>query len=852
LCTYCGVRGHEEKVCNKKKADEQAGRPAPTNSVSEAARRAELMSQLAALESKPAATKYLVTDEPSNSELFTDASAISDILDTEPQIPQETVPRAGGEIYGQVLAQEGFTDNEGNKRIVAYATQGYIDHLDSLMTDMEADQGLIQDDWKDSEGRPFATDEQWADIEAFLKTRFLPSSASAQTPPLAPVEPFSSAKNTLMIGQASNSTTTAIQESSAKIDLDPSTINSEYTAVDGDPIAPVYNVLATEADKGTNKIIISLCDGIGGGAAALVAAGVHDVTQYIGVENNLTARKIAKHANPKTDIFPGINHEWHQDISNITEADIAALPANSVVGLIAGTPCGDFSKNRLLPSTAPYIEARRKQAKDKGGKYFVTKFPRKGLNGKQGGLFRTAIQIWRWVKIHHPHATCFFENVVFNDMEDDWKEVNATLGEPLVINSMDYSTTARNRAYWTSHDGVKADPNKGMVDAGPIDPNSCMNDDRKIDTYVAKGVTKVRPMGASWGGDPEKPQAQSNRKVWVHDPKHPGTPQDLHVTEAEKLHGMKADQTAAPGVSPLERIRCVGAGWDINIVKMLFGTIFRGNDAPQPSPSGHVNALASGAEIFHLPAKLPKLHKDFLEEHLKLKDTPGYLDGVSTSTLAYLVALEKHPEAVTMCTAHHTRTTSPINTVLKGSVIDSGAARHVCKSIEIEDATRSTRLCGFNGSHEWTEGKGYLPIVTTTQGGHQVQMDIQDVDKFSNSATNLLSMGKLIMEESWTIHISKAESYAILPGGERVTLYFNEDKVLCLQHDTRTGREAMKIPSSTATLAGMIFTPHNGDHYSKHASTSADGFSSNNPYDILSTNPEYDDQGFLIDDGQLW
>ena len=114
--------------------------------------------------------------------------------------------------------------------------------------------------------------------------------------------------------------------------------------------------------------------------------------------------------------------------------------------LLAGTPCGDFSKNRLLPSTAPYIEARRKQAKDKGGKYFVTKFPRKGLNGKQGGLFRTAIQIWRWVKIHHPHATCFFENVVFNDMEDDWKEVNASLGEPLVINSMDYSTTARNRA----------------------------------------------------------------------------------------------------------------------------------------------------------------------------------------------------------------------------------------------------------------------------------------------------------------------------------------------------------------------------------------------------------------------
>ena len=58
------------------------------------------------------------------------------------------------------------------------------------------------------------------------------------------------------------------------------------------------------------------------------------------------------------------------------------------------------------------------------------------------------------------------------------------------------------------------------------------------------------------------------------------------MTEAEKLYGLKADQTAAPGVSPLERIRCISAGWDINIVKMLFGTIFRGNDASQPSPSG--------------------------------------------------------------------------------------------------------------------------------------------------------------------------------------------------------------------------------------------------------------------------
>jgi hypothetical protein len=176
----------------------------------------------------------------------------------------------------------------------------------------------------------------------------------------------------------------------------------------------------------------------------------------------------------------------------------------------------------------------------------------------------------------------------------------------------------------------------------------------------------------------------------------------------------------------------------------------------------------------------------------------------------------------------------------------------VCKAIEIEDATRSTRLCGFNGSHEWTEGKGYLAITATTQGGHNVQMDIKDVDKFSNSATNLLSMGKLVMEEGWTIHVSKADTYAVLPGGERVTLYFNEDKVLCLKHDTRTGRDAIKIPDSAATLTGMIFDSHVGEHHPERTNSSAAGLSSPNIYNILDVDTEYDDQGLQIDDGQVW
>ena len=507
-CGYCGVKGHKEEICNKKRADQQKEKAAPANSVSDAARRADLMSQLAALESKPEATKYVVADpEPPSSERVAYTPTID--ITSELQGPLHALPGTGAEIYGQVLVQEGLTDSEGKKLNVDYGSQDYLSHLDSLMSDICAEQSLtkshqvtltstdaparatgdaeagavdqgkspfhrsdstpeseaplnqmdgktgctkVLNDWEASEcGQP-ADQERNQGFEGFLKSRLSPSSTTASTPPPVEGVDLSLAKMPSVATLGPPATPVVIQEGSAKTNLEPPRScfhDFERTTVGEGPKFPILNVNSAEPDKGAHKVFISLCDGIGGGATALTAAGVHDVTRYIGVEIDATARKIAQHANPKTDIFPGIDHGWHQDIKNITEADIAALPANSVAGFIAGTPCGDFSKNRLLPSTAAYVEGRLKQARDDGGKYIVTKFPRRGLNGKHGGLFRTAIQIWRWVKKHHPNATYFFENVVFNDMNDDWAEVNAALGEPLVINSLDYSTTARNRAYCT-------------------------------------------------------------------------------------------------------------------------------------------------------------------------------------------------------------------------------------------------------------------------------------------------------------------------------------------------------------------------------------------------------------------
>lgn len=608
------------------------------------------------------------------------------------------------------------------------------------------------------------------------------------------------------------------------------------------PSAPIYSVGPGSVDQGAQNIIISLCDGIGCAAMALQEAEV-PTSRYIAVELDAKARSIASHANPKTDHFPGVDHSWHNDINDITEKHIAAFPKNSIKAIVGGTECSDFSKKRLLPSTEAFKAARLKQARDSGGKYLPNSVPRQGLNGKKGSTFRTAIKILRWVKKYNPDVVFLFENVEFKDMADDWAEVNSALGEPLIINSHDYSTTARNRAWWHNGQALREDPKKGMGDAGPIDPNSCMDGDRVVDTYIANGQTKVRPLGASWGGDPQNPESQSNRKTWVHDPKHPGHPQELHVTEAEKLHGLKPGSTAAPDATPLNRMRAIGGGWDLNIAIPLVKALFDNHHQPINYASPLVSEKARG-----LPEKLTSGHFDTL----KTLRNPKVRENLSRDSLAFYVALRQHPEALayegTVNSADDAESSS-VNMVLRGSIIDSGASKHVCKAIELEDATRSTRLCGFEGTHVWTEGKGYMPIQTTTQTGNTVQLDIGDVDQYSGTELNLLSMGKLI-HDGWTIHCSKSDTYGILPDGERISLYFNAENVLCFKHDKRSGRAAARIPGSAATFAALSEDARPGAHMTKWGPRQGKPLISSNTYAALESSTKYNDSKYWIDDGQ--
>ena len=81
-------------------------------------------------------------------------------------------------------------------------------------------------------------------------------------------------------------------------------------------------------------------------------------------------------ANPKDDIFPGIEHglNGHHDIFYISEDQISALPKDSIALLSFAGMCNDFSKLRLLPDRLDYKGPPRKPGVD----------PRRGLDGKYG------------------------------------------------------------------------------------------------------------------------------------------------------------------------------------------------------------------------------------------------------------------------------------------------------------------------------------------------------------------------------------------------------------------------------------------------------------------------------------
>ena len=535
------------------------------------------------------------------------------------------------------------------------------------------------------------------------------------------------------------------------------------------PVPTEDRLLST--GMGHQSVVLSLCDGIGGLAASLKKAGITNVTRYIAVENDETARKIAKHAHPRTEDFCGIDHDTIHDIFDIDEAWIAAFPKGSLILVSGGGECKDFSRLRLLRRTTGKGKYRIVYKDTKPGEDDRDTDPRPGLRGPSGRTVLQIIKIWQWAIKHHPNAALLKENVVFNDMACDWQFVNANLGEPLTINSQDWSTTKRNRAYWHNCEALRSEP-LAWVEEGmrPIDPDSCMDKGRTIVKYSANGRDCVRPLSASWTGDPANPVCATQKKNLVVDEKSPGEYFDIRPIEAERLMGFPEDSTDAPGVTAKDRLKALGNSWDINVTAPLIKKILTTTDRVTQMSMMVPKVLTEGDRMQYESAKL------FFTSTAEVK--ANLLKRVTDEQLCKMTALySRYPNGL------------PVMMGYAGSCVDSGAGRHVCQNTVVTNADETVRLKGFDSSTAWTSGKGYLPARVKDHNGNHIDVDVVDVENFPNAAAELLSMGKLI-RAGWEFRLNAQDLQATIPGGHRVQLELNNENVLMIPHTLRQGRDS--------------------------------------------------------------
>ena len=241
-------------------------------------------------------------------------------------------------------------------------------------------------------------------------------------------------------------------------------------------------VAMKERDK---KVILTLFDGAGGLGMSLNELGKLDLSQQriVSCENHKGARLVCDSTNRKEDGSPMIDHNWCQDVMDITEQKIVDL--GDIILVAGGAPCGDYSRKRNL--------------RQRNGKMPTTD-QRSGFKGKTGILFKQMVKIWRWVKKHNPNCDYFIENVVFDDMKE-WIYICDAFGEPTVVNSKYQSFTARRRAYWTSF----KIPRKGMLYEARQWQTECHDADKEcmgpgrtsVKDQLKDGQLLIRPLGGS-------------------------------------------------------------------------------------------------------------------------------------------------------------------------------------------------------------------------------------------------------------------------------------------------------------------------------------------------------------------
>ena len=532
---------------------------------------------------------------------------------------------------------------------------------------------------------------------------------------------------------------------------DGNTVDDEYLlcaqlmAKAADLVVPKYGIVNTIATDNVSDMVsdglwVSLCGGMD--TLALVAKELSIApSRYVSVETATAARKVGQAANPKTDTFPGIDHGWANDVSLITKEMVVSLGPVSMLGM--GAPCQDHSKCRLLP--ARFASDRK-----------VVKRP--GFNGDKGKVFKQGVQVIQWMLEVNPAMIFIVENVDFSDMKEDMAWIAAQLGVEPVL--MDGGYTRRKRLFWTNLE-LPADI---ALCVPTLDPDQCMDTGR---TLVRHNKGYVATICGSWTGDVNNPVANTRLPILVIDEKYSEL-QQLRVHEAELLMGMPKGCTSGNGITAIMRLRCIGNAWDVKTVSLIV-CVYRMQRKLKPC----IKMSLSKSD------KLLQMSLIVMQSIMGEQELATVLSKYNkTDQVRFLLLLNQwhgqHPKIVNSC---------------RGSILDSGSARHINNKVVVTNLDDAVPLKGFNGSVSWTSGSGTMPIVLQDQvSGNKVTMHVDNVDKVDSNSEPILSLGKLLrlgVDFHFTDFGKTCEAITA-DGNMRFAVTLSEDDVLRINHDVTT------------------------------------------------------------------
>ena len=160
-----------------------------------------------------------------------------------------------------------------------------------------------------------------------------------------------------------------------------------------------------------------------------------------------------------------------------------------------------------------------------------------------------------------------------------------------------------------------------------------------------------------------------------------------------------------------------------------------------------------------------------------------------------------------------------VNHASHWSVLDSGSSKHLNASTHITDAEDRKSLTGFNGSTEWTQGNGYLPLTVTDDiTGENAKLDMENVDTMEGLSSNILSLGKLL-KDGYEFHFTDKgkECHAITPGGaHKLRVNVGLDDIVRIENKVRTGIDAIPLPKLTHGVNALRRTADAANHSFLH------------------------------------